>query len=56
MIEENIFIEGENYQIGHTEEYLKVAIKTSKDLVNQIVKVRIEKILEEDILLGERID
>ncbi len=56
LIEENIFIEGENYQIGHTEEYLKVAIKTSKDLVNQIVKVRIEKILEEDILLGERID
>ncbi len=56
LIEENISIGGENYQIGHTEEYLKVAIKTSKDLVNQIVKVRIEKILEEDILLGERID
>ncbi len=56
LIEENISIEGENYQIGHTEEYLKVAIKTSKDLVNQIVQVRIEKVLEEDILLGERID
>lgn len=56
LIEENISIEGENYQIGHTEEYLKVAIKASKDLVNQIVQVRIEKVLEGDILLGERID
>lgn len=56
LVEEKILIEGESYQIGHTEEYIKVAIKTPENLVNQIVEARIEEVQKEDILLGKKIE
>ena len=52
LFEENKEIKGRTYMIGHTREYVKVAVEASKNLTNQILEVQIEAFLEEDILLG----
>ena len=52
LFEENKEIKGRTYMIGHTREYVKVAVETSQNLTNQILEVQIEAFLEEDILLG----
>lgn len=41
LIEEPVEIDGELYQVGHTKEYIKVAIKTSQDMSNCEQTVRI---------------
>ena len=41
-MEEQIKIDGENYQVGHTKEYVKVALKTGENLQNQLVDVQID--------------
>ena len=38
--------------VGHTREYVKVAVETSQNLTNQILEVQIKEFLEDDILLG----
>lgn len=52
LFEENKEIKGRTYMIGHTREYVKVAVETSQNLTNQILKVQIEAFLEDEILLG----
>ena len=52
LFEENKEMNGRTYMIGHTREYVKVAVETSQNLANQILEVQIEAFLEEDILLG----
>ncbi len=42
LIEEEIWHDGEKYQIGHTREYVKIGQKMSENKVNQIVNVEIE--------------
>ena len=52
LFEENKEIKGRTYMIGHTREYVKVAVETSQNLTNQILEVQIEAFLEDEILLG----
>lgn len=42
LMEEQIKIDGENYQVGHTKEYVKVALKTEADLQNKLVDIQID--------------
>lgn len=52
LFEESKVIGGEVYQVGHTPEYVKVAVKTQEDWSNQIRRVVTTAFLEEDILLA----
>lgn len=42
LIEEGIDHAGEQYQIGHTKEYVKVGIRSDQSLANQMVEIKIE--------------
>ena len=42
LMEEQIKIDGENYQVGHTKEYVKVALKTEAYLQNKLVDIQID--------------
>lgn len=42
LIEEQIEIDGENCQVGHTKEYVKVALKTEENLQNRLIDVQID--------------
>lgn len=53
LFEEEKKILGENYQIGHTKQYVKVAYKTSENLSNQIKTGKVTKLLTNDVLLME---
>ena len=46
LVEEEILIEEERYQTGHTREYVKVLQKTDENRVNEIVNVEIESRLQ----------
>lgn len=46
LMEEEILIEGERYQIGHTREYVKVGQKTDENRINELVNVEIESRLQ----------
>lgn len=41
LMEESIQKDGKYYQVGHTKEYVKIALETEEPLQNQLVKVRI---------------
>ena len=53
LIEEEMTIDGENYFVGHTKEYIRVAVKSEEDLTNRFVIVKSEGILKDQILLGK---
>ena len=42
LVEEDAVNEGKNVQVGHTKEYIKIALESEKNLKNTIVKVQIE--------------
>lgn len=50
LFEESKQIQGKTYQLGHTVDYVKVALETEEDLVNQIRKVKVTGFLTDDIL------
>ena len=50
-MEEAFFYNGEEYYTGYTKEYVKIAVKSEKDIANQFVTGRIEKCLTDDIYL-----
>lgn len=54
LVEEEIMVEGTRYQIGHNERYLKLAILALEDLTNQIINVKVETSLTEEILLATK--
>lgn len=54
LMEERTIRNGETYFVGHTREYMKVAVKTEADLTNQFVMVKATGVLKDLILLGER--
>ena len=39
LFEERIIIEGKPYFVGHTKEYVKVAVETKEDLTNRLCQV-----------------
>ncbi|MDD3218889.1 MAG: tRNA (N(6)-L-threonylcarbamoyladenosine(37)-C(2))-methylthiotransferase MtaB [Lachnospiraceae bacterium] len=50
LVEEQLQIDGENYWVGHTREYVKAAVKSSENLENHIVKLCPTKMFSEGIL------
>ena len=42
LVEEDAVMDGRCVQVGHTKEYIKVALESNEDLKNRIVKMRIE--------------
>lgn len=53
LFEERKEIRGTSYMIGHTGEYVKVAVETTENLANQLLEVKITDFLEDDILRGQ---
>ncbi len=53
LFEEVIVINGQKYQVGHNERYLKLAVLSDRDLSNQVLEVDITGFLTEEILLCE---
>lgn len=53
LMEEEMLIGKEKYFVGHTKEYIRVAVKTEEDLTNRFVVVKAKEILTDLILLGE---
>ena len=51
LMEETFSYNGEEYYTGYTKEYVKIAVKSEKDIANQFVTGRIEKHLTDDIYL-----
>ena len=55
IVEEIKTINGENYYVGHTPEYLMVALKEDEslsELVGKTIKVKLEKMLTDEVVLG----
>ena len=53
LFEEKQTIAEEEYWVGHTMEYLRVGVKTNQNLENKMAVVKIQNILQEEILVGE---
>lgn len=43
LVEESVEIDGQSYQVGHTKEYVKIALKSDENLQNQLKNIQIEK-------------
>ena len=52
LFEEIQTIAEEEYWVGHTMEYLRVGVKTNQNLENKMAVVKIQNILQEEILVG----
>lgn len=52
LLEEEKEIEGKIYWLGHTGEYVKVAVPAGNFMKNMSVEVSVEGFLQEDIMLG----
>lgn len=52
LFEEAKDIQGSTYMIGHTAEYVKVAVNTTENLTNKILEIAVQDFLTDDILLG----
>ena len=50
LIEEEISLDGKKMQVGHTKEYMKAAVDAEKKLQNQIVKAKVIKVDENQML------
>ena len=51
LMEESVQIDGKVFQVGHTKEYVKVAVKTDEDFTNRFVTGRIKECLTNDVYL-----
>lgn len=56
LAEETVRIGGESYLTGHTRRYVKVAVKTEENLSGQLLRVKIKKQLDGDMLCAEILD
>jgi len=56
LLEEQKELAGNNYFLGHTKDYVKVALPLEEDKLgsNMLVKVRVREFLTDEILLGAR--
>ncbi|MEG1946189.1 MAG: tRNA (N(6)-L-threonylcarbamoyladenosine(37)-C(2))-methylthiotransferase MtaB [Lachnospiraceae bacterium] len=50
LMEEKIYFQGKEYFLGHTKEYVKVAVETTQNWENQMVKGTIKSRLKEHVL------
>lgn len=55
LAEEEVMIDGENYYVGFTKEYVKAAVKSKENIANKMVCGRITRALTKDIYLMEMI-
>ena len=46
LMEESVIMDGKTVQVGHTKEYVKIALDTEANLQNQLVKVKIDSNLQ----------
>lgn len=53
LMEETKEINGKIYQVGHTKEYIKVALESNDNLVNQIIQVMPTAFLTDTMLLAQ---
>lgn len=53
LFEERQDIQGTAYWVGHTMEYLKVAVVSDEDLGNRILEVKLKEMLPEGIMIGK---
>ena len=53
LMEEEMNINDEKYFVGHTKEYIRIAVKSEENLTNRFVVVKAKSILRDQILLGE---
>ena len=56
LFEEETIINGIRYYIGHTTNYIKVAVKSNKNICNTIHRVCMYELMENDILYGKLVD
>lgn len=54
LFEEETIINNETYWVGHTRDYIKVAIKSEENLEGNIEKVRLLDIMSQEIMLATR--
>jgi threonylcarbamoyladenosine tRNA methylthiotransferase MtaB len=52
LFEESKVIRGKEYQIGHTPEYIKVVVEGKESLDNQLVRVKTNALLGNDLLVA----
>ncbi|MBQ3545309.1 MAG: tRNA (N(6)-L-threonylcarbamoyladenosine(37)-C(2))-methylthiotransferase MtaB [Lachnospiraceae bacterium] len=52
LFEKEIILEGKKYFVGHTKEYIKIAIETDENLENKILPVKVNKILDSENMLA----
>jgi len=50
LCEEQVTIDGEVYNLGHTKEYVRIGVKTTEKLENEIIKGKVSGVLKEHIL------
>lgn len=55
LAEEEVVIDGENYYVGFTKEYVKAAVKSKEDIANKMVCGKVTKALTDNIYLMEMI-
>lgn len=56
LMEEPYVLGGKTWQMGHTKEYVRAAVPGERPLANRLVRVKIEKLLENDLLCGVSAD
>ena len=54
LMEEEKDIQGKKYQVGYTKTYVKVAVETTEDLSNRLVKGTAVELLNDEYLLLQR--
>ena len=52
LFEEEMSINNKRYFVGHTREYVKVAVKTDDDFTNEIINVKITDYVTDEIMLA----
>lgn len=53
LFEEKKLLNGKSYMLGHTKQYVKVAVETEENLSNQVLEVQTFGFIEDDILGGK---
>lgn len=56
LMEECTEVDGQVYQTGHTREYVKVAAAEEAILNNRIVKVKVDKVMNGELVCGKVVD
>ena len=52
LMEEAFEADGRIWQVGHTREYVRVAVPGSESLTNQLVRVSVDGVLDQETLRG----